>query len=161
MLIQPRPGEEGWRRFDAYLWSERRYKDFILDLEYWYPAGGNSGVFFRVGDLTNPTGTGVEAQILDSSGREKGYVMTHHDHGGIISTIGASENVSNPPGHWNRMIITCKGHHLQVVLNDKQIIDIQLNESAVKDRPSDGYIGLQDHGVPNNLRFRNIRIKEL
>jgi hypothetical protein len=31
----------------------------------------------------------------------------------------------------------------------------------MKNRPLEGYIGLQDHGQPNNLKFRNIRILEL
>ena len=41
------------------------------------------------------------------------------------------------------------------------VIDVKLDESAVKDRPLEGYIGLQDHGEPHNLRFRNIWLKEL
>ena len=69
--------------------------------------------------------------------------------------------MSKKPGEWNRMIITCRGHHLHVNLNGEDIIDIQLDESAMKDRPLEGHIGLQDHGQPHNLRFRNIRIKEL
>jgi len=160
LLIHPRPGEKGWQRYDAYLWSDKPYKDFVLDLEYAYPAGGNSGVYFRVRDVDNPVETGIEAQILDSSGKTEGE-MTHHDHGGIIRTIGATKNVSNAPNEWNRMILTCKGNHLQVNLNDEDIIDIQLDETPVKDRPEEGYIGLQDHGEPNNLKFRNIRIQEL
>ena len=31
--------KKGWQRYGAYLWSERQYGDFILDLEYSYPAG--------------------------------------------------------------------------------------------------------------------------
>ena len=59
------------------------------------------------------------------------------------------------------MIVTCKCHHLQVELNGKKIVDIQLDKTPMKDRPLEGYIGLQDHGEPNNLHFRNIKIKEL
>ena len=159
LMIKPRRGEKGWQRYSAYLWTERKFKDFILDLEYSYPSKGNSGVFFRVGNLKDPVNTGIEAQILDSS-KHKGK-MTHHDHGGIIRTVGASKNMSKAPGEWNRMIITCKGHHLQVELNGEKIVDVQLDKSAVKDRPREGYIGLQDHGEPNNIKFRNIRVKEL
>ena len=159
LLIKPRPGEKGWERYDAYLWSERKYEDFVLDLEYSYPPGGNSGVFFRVGDLKDPVATGIECQILDSSKHEG--PMTHHDHGGIISTVGATKNMSKAPGEWNRMTVTCKGHHLEVELNGEKIIDVELDTSAVKDRPLEGYIGLQDHGEPNNIKFRRIRIREL
>jgi hypothetical protein len=87
--------------------------------------------------------------------------MGHHDHGGIIRTAGATKNMSKDPGEWNRMIVTCKGHHLQVTLNGEKIIDLQLDTSPMKHCPPEGYIGLQDHGVPNNIKFRNIRVKEL
>ena len=159
LLIHPRPGEDGWARWGDYLWTTRKYKDFILDVEYSYPQKGNSGVFFRVGDFANPVDTGIEAQILDSSA--KTGEMTDHDHGGIIGTQGASTNASKAPGEWNRMIITCAGTHLVVELNGEEIHDFQLATTVLKDRPLEGHIGLQDHGEPNYIKFRNIRIKEL
>ena len=159
LLIQPRPGEKGWQRYGAYLWSKKKYKDFVLHVEYKYPPGGNSGLFFRVGDLKNPVQSGIEAQILDST-KKKGK-MGPHDHGGIIRTVGASKNMSKNPGEWNQMIVTCKSNHLLVELNREKIVDIQLDKTPMKDRPLEGYIGLQDHGEPNNLFFRNIKIKRL
>ena len=159
LLIQPRPGEKGWQRYDAYLWSEKKYNDFVLDVEYAYPPGGNSGVYFRVGDRNDPVEKGIEAQVLDSS--EKKEPLGQHDHGGIIRTAAPSKNMSQPPGEWNRMVVTCVGSHLQVELNGEQIIDTQLDQGAMKDRPLEGYIGFQDHGEPNNLRFRDIRILEI
>src|SRR6266550_542027 len=32
--LQPRPGETGWTRYDAYLWSKKQYKDFEAEFEY-------------------------------------------------------------------------------------------------------------------------------
>jgi hypothetical protein len=159
LLIKPREGEQGWQRYGAYLWSEKKYKDFVLDVEYAYPPGGNSGVYFRVADRDSPVETGIEAQILDSSKKEG--PLGHHDHGGIIRTIGATKNMSRPPNQWNRMVVTCIGNHLQVDLNGERITDIELDKGAMKDRPLDGYIGFQDHGQPNNIRFRSIRIREI
>lgn len=159
LAIRPREGEEGWQRYAFYLWSERQYADFILDLEYAYPEGGNSGVFFRVGDRANPVETGLEVQILDSSKKEG--AMSPHDHGGIIGTVGASRNMSRAPGEWNRMIVTARGPHLTVDLNGANVVDTQLDDSPMKDRPARGFIGLQDHGRPNDLRFRRIFLKEL
>lgn len=159
LLIQPRDGEKGWQRYGAYLWSKKKYKDFVLDIEYAYPPGGNSGVYFRVGDTADPVEKGIEVQVLDSS-KKKGK-LTAHDHGGVIRTVGASKNMSRPPHEWNRMVVTCIKSHLQVELNGEQIVDTKLNEGAMKDRPREGFIGLQDHGQPNNLKFRNIRIREL
>ena len=65
LLIQPRPGEKGWKRYDDYLTSEEKYKDFILEIEYKYPKGGNSGVY-RIADPKDPVNTGIECQVLDS-----------------------------------------------------------------------------------------------
>ena len=124
LLIQPRDGETGWQRYDAYLMSKKKYKDFVLDIEYSYPPGGNSGLFFRVGDLKDPVSTGIEAQILDSSKKEGD--LTAHDHGGIIRTAAPSSNMSRAPHEWNRMVVTCIGSHLQVELNGTQIIDTSM-----------------------------------
>ena len=77
VLIQPRKGEKGWQRYSAYLWSKKKYKDFVLHVEYKYPPKGNSGIHFRVGDLKNPVKTGIEAQVLDSFGKAK---VGPHDH---------------------------------------------------------------------------------
>jgi hypothetical protein len=158
-MIKPRDGEDGWQRYDAYLWTDRKYKDFVLDLEYSYPPDGNSGIFFRVADTTDPVEQGIEVQVLDTYGQES--ALTAHDHGGVIRAVGPSVNMSRPPHQWNRIVIECVGSHLQVELNGKQIVDTNLDEGPLKDRPLEGYIGLQDHGQPNNLRFRNIRIQEL
>lgn len=157
LAIEPREGETGWKRYDAYLWAEKQYGDFILDLEYKHPPKGNSGVFLRVGDLADPVNTGLEVQILDSHGKEE--PLTHHDLGGVIKTIGPSKNMAKPAGEWNRMTITCKGSNLKVKLNGEQIVDVDLAKTDSKDKPLAGYVGLQDHGLP--LEFRNIRIKEL
>ncbi len=160
LLIEPRDGEKGWERYGAYLWSEKKYRDFVLDVEYAYSPGGNSGVYVRVGDKSDPVKQGIEAQILDCS--EKEGPLGSHDHGGIVSTDAApTKNMSRKPGEWNRMVVTCIGSHLQVELNGERIIDTQLDEGAMKDRPLEGYIGFQDHGQPNNIRFRHIRIQEI
>lgn len=158
LMIQPREGERGWQRYDAYLWNDRKYKDFILDLEYSYPPDGNSGVFVRVADTADPVQQGIEVQILDTYGDPN--ALSAHDHGGVIRTAGPSENMSRPPHQWNRMVVDCHGSLMKVELNGKKIIDINLAEGPMKDRPLEGYIGLQDHGQPHNIRFRNVRIME-
>ena len=167
LLIKPKPDQKGWQRYADYLITEEKFGDFILELEYKYPPKGNSGVFFRIGDPKNPVKTGIECQILDSTGKpdEK---MGHHDHGGIIRTLGPRANLSKKPGEWNHMVINCQGHHLRVALNGIEIINHWMDSisrdkklTGVGDRPLNGHIGLQDHGTPNNIYFRNLRIKTL
>ena len=160
LAIRPRQGELGWQRFGAYLWTREPCADFILDLQYSYPKGGNSGVFVRVGDRANPVNTGIEVQILDCWGKPDDK-MTAHDHAGIIGTSAPKSNASKLPGEWNHMILCMRGGHLEVDLNGTRVIDLELSKTGLKGRPARGYIGLQDHGAPNELRFRHILLKEL
>ena len=113
----------------------------------------------RVGDRGDPVKQGIEIQILDSS--EKKGEVGPHDHGGVIGTVGPSKNMSRPPNQWNRMIVTCVGSHLQVELNGEPIVDTQLDQGPMKDRPLEGYLGFQDHGEPNDIKFRNLRVLEI
>ena len=156
VTLKPRPGEEGWQRYDAYLTTERKYKDFVLDLEFKIGEGGNSGVFLRVGDRMSQVDTGFEIQILDTHGLEK---PGNHDCGGVIGTAAPSKNMAKPAGEWNRYTITCNGSRLKVVFNGEQIHDLDLSKSAIKDRPAEGYIGFQDEA--KRVWYRNVRIKEL
>ena len=156
VTLKPRAGEKGWQRYDAYLTTARKYKDFILDLEFKIGKGGNSGVFLRVGDPASQVKTGFEVQILDTHGKAN---PTAHDCGGVIGTAAPSKNMAKPAGEWNRYIITCHGNHLEVELNGERIIDLELDESAMKDRPPEGYIGFQDEA--KRVWYRNVRIKEL
>ena len=160
LLIQPRENEQGWGRFGSYLWTDRKYKDFELCVECAYPENGNSGIYFRVHDPSNPVNTGIEAQVFDSSKQQSPF--NDHTLGGIIPAgISPSRNMANPPGEWNQMVIRCVGDRLQVNVNGAEVINANLQETSIKDRTRAGYIGLQDHGVPHAIRFRNIRIKEI
>jgi hypothetical protein len=156
VALHPRPGERGWQRYDAYLTTARKYKDFIIDLEFKINKAGNSGVFLRVGDPTDHVKSGFEVQILDTHGKAN---PGNHDCGGVIGTAAPSKNMAKPAGEWNRYVITCRGNQLKVELNGEQIIDLELDKSAIKDRPPVGYIGFQDEAKP--VWYRNVRIKEL
>ncbi|HEU5116183.1 MAG TPA: family 16 glycoside hydrolase, partial [Isosphaeraceae bacterium] len=64
-----------------------------------------------------------------------------------------SENADNPPGQWNRFLITMKGDRVTVQLNGKTVID----HAELPGVAAQGPIGLQDHGDP--IEFRNLYIK--
>ena len=44
-------------------------------------------------------------------------------------------------------------------LNGEVVNELTLDHPRLKDRPDEGYIGFQDHGLP--LSLRNIRVREL
>ncbi|MGE3776104.1 MAG: DUF1080 domain-containing protein [Pirellulaceae bacterium] len=156
IALHPRPGESGWKRFDAYLTTAKQYGDFVLDLEFKFEPKGNSGVFLRVGDLRDHVQSGFEVQILDTYGLEK---PGHHDCGGIVHVVGPSRNMVKPAGEWNRYTITVRGRQVQVVFNGVKTIDLNLDETVKKDRPNRGYIAFQDEA--RRVAYRNVRIKEL
>jgi len=156
LRLEPRPGERGWQRYDAYLWADKQYGDFVLDLEFKIKKGGNSGAFVRVKDRGNPVNTGIEVQILDTHGKKN---PGPHDCGGVIGTVAPSKNMAKPAGQWNRMIVTCRGKQLTVKLNGEQIVDVDLSRTSRKNRPMKGWLGFQDEAKP--LWYRNIYIKTL
>jgi len=160
-------GEKG-----AYLWTDKQFGDFALDLEFKDDKATNSGVFVRTGDTANPVQTGIEIQILDTPGKTP---PDKHDTGAVYDCLAPSKNLVKPAGEWNHMVVTCKGSKIQVELNGEQVIDADLDQwtqagmnpdgtknkykTAVKDFPRTGHIGLQYHGHP--VWFRNIKIRPL
>lgn len=158
LFLEPRPGEKGWKRYDAYIWLKDDYEDFVFDFEYKHEAGGNSGFYFRVSDEADPVASGFEVQILDCWGKEE---LGQHDLGGVIKTAGPLVNASKKPGEWNRMIVTLKGSHLTVELNGQKVQDLDLAEAKPKDKElaATGKLSIQDHGLP--FWVRNLRVKRL
>jgi hypothetical protein len=159
VALEPRPGEKGWTRYDAYLWLKGQYKDFVADFEYKVAKAGNSGFYFHVGNLKEPVKTGIEVQIYDSPSKKAGAKLTDHDSGGIIPGLPPTKSAAKPAGEWNRMQVTCKNNQVTVELNGVVVNQIGLDNAKIKDRPAAGAIGFQDHGLP--LWLRNIHVKEL
>lgn len=139
--------------YTHFLWTQREYGDFVLDLEYKIEAGGNSGVFVRC----RPPRSYIEVQIADSYGKRG--ELEDGDSGGIVESVAPSKMMAKPAGQWNHLTITCQQTMMQVVLNGETVIDLDLEETSKKGNPRTGHIGLQDYGFP--VWFRNVRIKEL
>jgi len=159
VTLTPRKGEKGWARFDAYLWSKKKYDDFEIQFDYRVQKRGNSGFYFNVGDKSSPVAKGIEVQIYDSHRKGKKKRLTDHDSGGIIPGVPPKKNAAKPAGEWNRFHITVKGDRLTVKLNGQVVNEVDLKSGRLKNRPDSGYIGFQDHALP--LGLRNIRLREL
>jgi hypothetical protein len=156
--LEPRPGEKGWQRYDAYLWLKEKYKDFEIEFEYKVQPRGNSGFYFNVGDMAEPVAKGIEVQIYDAP-NQKDAKLTDHTSGGVIPGIPPTKNAAKPAGEWNKFQITRKGNDVVIKLNGETVNEIKLDDRRLKGRPESGYIGFQDHGLP--LALRNIRIRSL
>ncbi len=151
------------------IWTKERYGNFVLDLQFKLAPQTNSGVFLRTGSIEHWLHTAIEVQILDSFGK---CPPDKHDCGAIFDCLEPKFNAVKRPGEWNRYTIFCQDNKINVVLNGQPIIDMDLNDwseahknpdgtrnkfnTAYKDMPRVGHIGLQDHGHP--IWFRHLRI---
>ena len=142
------------------LWyTPRMYADFTLQLDYKVAdSSSNSGVFIRV--PAEPTSDdyiyhGWEIQINDGS-------PGIHTTAAVYDAEAPSSYATNPPGQWNRYLITFRGSHITVVLNGKTVIDWDaVPRGKVKDFAARGYIGLQNHEGGGPVWFRDIFVREL
>ena len=158
--LSPRPGETGWKRYDAYLWLKGAYKDFECEFEYKHDKGGNSGFYFNVADRKKPAGAAcIEVQIIDSAGK-KGPLRAHDCSGGILAGGATPKvNAARPAGQWNHLHVRSIGGVVAAKLNGALVSQVDLSDPQLKGRPKQGAIGFQDHGQP--LWLRKIRIRRL
>ena len=156
--LTPREGEEGWSRWKAYLWAKEKYGDFDIEFEYKLEKGGNSGFYFRVGDVNDPVEKGIEVQIYDTDPKTADDKLSDHDAGGIIPGLKPHRSAAKPAGEWNKMEVMHFDDKIVVMLNGVNVNAHDLGPGGqLAKRPRTGSIGFQDHGLPISLR--NIRIR--
>jgi hypothetical protein len=152
----------------GWLGTEKDYSDFIVRLEFRYKAGGNSGVYIRAPDKGWISRVGMEIQILDDADKRFSKLERWANCGAIYHVVGPKEISSKAAGEWNTMEIRAEKRHVTVVLNDKTVVDADLDEclkdeKIEKEHPglkrTEGKIGLQSH--TERVEFRNLRVKEL
>ena len=156
-----------------YLWTEKPYGNFIIELEFKTTEQANSGVFLRTADRQDPVFTGMEVQISNSFGREG--LSRGGTAGAVYDCLAPAKNAVKKPGEWNHLRITCENNWVSIAMNHQRVLDMDLDQwtepnknpdgtknkfpRAIKDFARSGFIGLQDHGRP--VWYRNIRVKPL
>lgn len=146
----------------ADLYSEAKFGDIILEIEFMIPKGSNSGIYF-MGEY--------EVQVLDSYGKEK---VGPGDLGGLYAAAAPSTNAAKKPGEWQKFVIdfqapkydaagnkTSNAKFVKVTLNDRVI-----HENVEMKGPTPGGLtGREvatgpilfqgDHGA---VSFRNLKV---
>ncbi len=172
--------KDGWAFEDGVLtakgkgdiWSEEKYGDFVLDLEFKCAEDTNSGIFIRTGSVRAWLHTSIEVQVLQPNDK---YDNTRHHCGGIFDCLGPCKLAVKKAGEWNRCIVIAKANMIHVILNGTLVTTMDLDKwteahknpdgtenkfkNAYKDMPRKGHFGLQYHGHP--IWFRNIKVKKL
>lgn len=132
------------------LWTEKVYKNFVIEFEYKNGAGViDSGVFLR--------NDKEQIQIGISGSLKRDMTASPYIAGKGYPVEANLQDAPLQADDWNRMLIVAKGPHYNVWLNDQFVMHYK-SETAIKQGP----IGLQLH--PNNemaISFRRLRIAEL
>jgi hypothetical protein len=143
------------------LYTEQKFGDCTIEVEFMIPKGSNSGVYV-MGEY--------EIQILDSFGKEK---VGPGDMGGLYGAAAPKVNACKKPGEWQKFVIDfqaprfkegkkiSKAKFLKVTLNDKVIHEnVEMNSQTPggltgKEVPTGPLMFQGNHGP---VSFRNIKI---
>lgn len=170
---------------DKSLWTTKDYRDFVLMADVRFtreptlemmpvvlPSGdnaqnedgsnklvegsyaGDTGIYLR-GNSKSQVNMGNRPV---GSGEIYGYRADKSLPAEIRAAAVPKVNADNPPGEWNRFIITMEGDRVTIILNDQLVID----DAQLPGIPETGPIALQDdHADNNTFQFANLFIKEL
>lgn len=157
------------RSFGGNLYTKKEYADFVFRFEFQLTPSANNGVGIRAPMEGDNAYNAMEIQILDCEHPVYKDIEPYQHHGSVYGVIAAEHGAMKPVGEWNEEEIHARGDHIRVTLNGKVILDGNIREAAGngtidhKEHPGlfnkSGHIGFLGHG--SELKFRNIRIKEL
>lgn len=155
------------------LYTEKQYKNFVLDFSWKITKGGNSGIKYRLKNFDGKGWLGIEYQVLDDFNtgegkKDKNNTATLYD---VFPVQG--EKTLNPHTELNHGRIIVNGNRIQHFLNGKKTIDVIVGSQKWKDAVAEskfkdvegfgknpvGFIHLQDHN--SEVWFQDITIREI
>lgn len=135
----------------VYWYQRRTFSDFTLKLEFSIDTKtSNSGILVRFPDPGNDYKVaGDKGYEIDIYGEKTGTIVF------LPNRLRPTKIVPLLPGEWNECEVTAIGQKYTVKLNGQVVNDYTGNRALT------GYIGLQTWKGEGDVRFRNVRIKEL
>lgn len=147
------------------LYTESKFGDARIELEFMVPKGSNSGVYV-LGEY--------EVQILDSYGKQK---IGTGDVGALYGAAPPRVNASKPPGEWQKFVIEFRAPKFDASgrkIANARFVKVELNGQLLhenvemkgptpsgvtgKEAPEGPLMFQGDHGP---VAYRNIRITPL
>ena len=147
--------ESGPNKEYGYLATEKKYKNFILELSFFQESDGNSGVFFRSSiDGTKISGWQVE---VAPPGLHSGGIYESYGRGWLIKPLSKYDDIIKMKS-WNKMKIKVVDDNVTTWINGKKMIT--LTDETIGN--ANGSIALQIHdGGGIKVRWKDIMIREI
>lgn len=177
-ILKVNKGDGGESTNGGDIITRRKYRNFILSVDFRITEGANSGIKYFVNpDLNKGAGSaiGCEFQILDDEKHPdaKLGVKGNRQVGSLYDLIPAPQDKPFRKNDWNTAVIVVEGDKVTHILNGVKLLEYTRNNemwnalvaySKYRDWPNfgnaeEGHILLQDHG--DEVWFRNVKIKEL
>jgi hypothetical protein len=160
---------EGWQIKDGiirsegatggyWLRAEKQYRNFIWKVDWKVSKGGNSGVYIRSAKEGIPWDTGYEVQISNEPRDDL------HCTGSLYGHAAVNPRPDETSDKWHTFELRCEGSHITIISDGVKCVSFEQSQAdKSKDKPLEGYIGLQDAHAPagHYVEYRNIRIKVL
>jgi len=145
----------------AWLYTQKEYREYDLRFEYWLRYNSNSGISIRDTSRAafacgtahdgarTPSHIGYEVQILSAASKKNPT--------GSLYLFKDAETGHEKFGDWNRMEIQVRDNLIKVILNGHPIMEHPGDPA----RPKVGPIGLQLHDPETVVMFRKIELREV
>lgn len=158
------------------LFSDKKFKNFELSIDWKAGDMANSGIFYYVREVPGKPiyFAAPEIQVLDNENATDNKIDSHLA-GSLYDMIAADPKTVNPAGEWNTCVIKVNDGKASISMNGTKVVeythwtdewDNLVENSKFKNFEGfqqgiakEGYIGLQDHGY--TVWFKNVKIREL
>jgi len=103
------------------IYTEEKWGDVTVELEFMVPKGSNSGIYM-MGEY--------EVQILDSFGKDK---IGPGDVGGLYGSAAPKSNASKAPGEWQKFVIVFEAPTFEGAkkLKNAKFVKVELNGTVI------------------------------
>ncbi|GAB3655356.1 hypothetical protein GCM10028791_26550 [Echinicola sediminis] len=157
---------------NTFLCSDKSYADFELTFDVKYDQSFNSGVQIRAKLKGNEYGGrvyGPQVEIEESPG-QAGFIYGEAAGGWQSTEPNSKDPDVNSHSYfkndeWNHYRVLAQGRNIKTWINGNLVADLDHDPKRYEDN-SEGFIGLQVHGVGNNpeamsVRWKNIYIRSI